>query len=231
MSTAPTLRLERSLLRGGVARLACADEVGRGSLCGPVSIGMVVVTAETNTAPAGVRDSKLLSERQRNELVPKNESWAAAWAVGHASNDEIDDIGIVGAMRLAGQRALVALAERGCAPDAVLLDGHHDYLSNPDQGLLFGGGGGLVEVPEVTTKIKADMTCAGVAAASILAKTTRDALMVDLARDHPEYGWADNKGYASPQHLEALGRLGASALHRRSWSLPGVSPTGAKVKP
>ena len=209
--------------------MACADEVGRGALSGPVSIGMVVVTLETNTAPTGVRDSKLLSEKQRNELVPKIQSWAAAWAVGHASNDEIDDLGIVPAMRLAGQRALLTLTDLGHAPDAVLLDGHHDYLSNPDQGTLFGGGDGVAEVPLVTTKIKADLDCAGVAAASILAKTTRDALMVELAQDLPAYGWAENKGYASPQHLDALKSLGACHLHRRSWSLPGVPASGTKV--
>jgi ribonuclease HII len=79
-------------------------------------------------------------------------------------------------------------------------------------------------VPPVVTAIKADMRCAAVAAASILAKTSRDALMVELAESHPGYGWHENKGYASPEHIEALRVLGPTAVHRRSWSLPGVSP-------
>jgi ribonuclease HII len=85
-------------------------------------------------------------------------------------------------------------------------------------------------VPPVVTAIKADMRCAAVAAASILAKTTRDALMVELAKSHPGYGWHENKGYASPEHIEALRLLGPSAAHRRSWSLPGVGPENYPVQ-
>ena len=84
-------------------------------------------------------------------------------------------------------------------------------------------------MPPVTTSIKADLRCAAVAAASILAKTSRDAIMVGLAEEHPAYGWHENKGYASPSHLAALGRLGATEHHRRSWSLPGVSPVADVV--
>ncbi|UDY22643.1 ribonuclease HII [Nocardioides sp. Kera G14] len=227
MTPSPTLRIERSLLRGGVARLAAADEVGRGALCGPVTIGMVVISASTRTAPQGVRDSKLLTPEARARLAPKVMRWAEAWAVGHATSAEIDEFGVIAALRLAGHRALVGL---GGAVDHVLLDGNHDYLTPPAQDSLFGtpetsplAVQGLVGVPPVSTRIKADMTCAAVAAASILAKTARDAIMTELHDDFPEYLWAENKGYSAPAHIDALARLGATVHHRRSWSLPGLS--------
>ena len=204
------------MLRAGLTALACADEAGRGALCGPVSLGVVVVTASTPAAPKGVRDSKLLSPAQRLELVPRIQAWAPH-AVGMASAYEIDEIGIMAALRLAGQRALAALP---LAPDHVLLDGNHDYISEPEQPALFGQLSPLCSVPTVTTMVKADLRCAGVAAASILAKTARDRLLVDLHDQHPEYGWADNKGYGAPDHLEALARLGPTPHHRVSWSLP-----------
>ena len=220
LSGRPSLRMERELLRGGVTHLACADEVGRGALSGPATVGMVVITAETKTAPQGVRDSKLLTPEARNRLAPKVRRWALSHSVGHASPDEIDEFGIIAALRLAGHRALAGLA---VVPDLVLLDGNHDYLSHPVQDALFGSPGDLsVAVPPVVTAIKADMRCAAVAAASILAKTSRDALMVELAKSHPGYGWHENKGYASPEHIEALRTLGPSTVHRRSWSLPGI---------
>lgn len=192
--------------------MACADEVGRGALGGPVSVGMVVVTLETRTAPRGVRDSKLLTPAAREALVPRVRRWAASYAVGHASAAEIDAHGIIAALRLAGRRALAGLT---VPPDLVLLDGNHDYLS----------GAADTEndvVPRVVTAVKGDMRCAGVAAASILAKTERDAMMAELAVSHPGYGWEANKGYAAPGHLAALGAVGPCVEHRRSWSLPGV---------
>lgn len=216
----PTLRLERSLLRDGVTHLACADEVGRGALCGPVTIGMVVITLETRSAPVGVKDSKLLSPALRELLAPKVRRWATSWSVGHASAEEIDTHGIIAALRMAGHRAMAGLS---VTPDLVLLDGNHDYLSRPDQELLFDTVPDLLpEVPRVVTAVKGDMRCAAVAAASILAKTERDAMMVQFAEQHPEYGWRENKGYSAPEHVDALRRLGPSPLHRTSWSLPGV---------
>ena len=220
----PTLRLERGLLRGRATRLACVDEVGRGALCGPVTIGMVVITAETRTAPSGVRDSKLLTPAAREALVPRVQRWATAYAVGHASAAEIDDHGIIVALRLAGHRALAGLA---VSPDLVLLDGNYDNLTVPDQMQLFDAVPGLLaSVPEVVTVTKGDMTCAGVAAASILAKTERDAIMVDLASSHPGYGWEENKGYSAPEHIRGLRTLGPTSVHRRSWRLPGVHGSG-----
>lgn len=226
MSVAPTLRYERTLLRDGVVHLACADEVGRGALSGPVSIGMVVISLSTRTAPQGVRDSKLLTPEMRERLAPKVRRWALSHAVGHASPLEIDAYGIIAAMRLAGHRALAALSVR---PDLILLDGNHDYLSPPAQGELFSeverpevAPVSEIELPPVTTMIKADMKCAGVASASILAKTTRDALMTQLHDEYPAYLWAENKGYSAPAHIAALAEHGPSVHHRRSWSLPGV---------
>jgi ribonuclease HII len=214
--------MERSLLRDGVTHLACADEVGRGALSGPATVGMVVITAETKTAPQGVRDSKLLTPEARARLAPKVRRWAISHSVGHSSPDEIDEFGIIAALRIAGHRALAGLT---VDPDLILLDGNHDYLSHPEQAPLFGTPAGLrAFVPPVVTAIKADMRCAAVAAASILAKTSRDALMVELAASHPGYGWHENKGYASPEHIEALRVLGPCAAHRRSWSLPGIGP-------
>lgn len=213
---APTLRIEREMLRSGIASLACVDEVGRGALCGPVTVGVVVITARTKPAPTGVRDSKLLSAQQRSALAPRIRRWADH-AVGHASNVEIDDIGIIAALRLAGHRALAALA---APPDLVLLDGSHDYLTQPVQPALFDDADDRLSLPPVVTRVKADLQCAGVAAASILAKTERDALMLELDRELPAYGLAANKGYAAAEHLDALRRLGPSAHHRISWRLP-----------
>lgn len=220
-TTAPTLRLERQILRAGALTLACCDEVGRGALSGPVTVGAVLVSERTRSAPVGVRDSKLLAPARRTALAPQIRGWADAWGVGHASPDEIDALGIIPALRLAGRRAIEAL---GTTPAHVLLDGNHDYLSTPAQVSLFDedAAADAATAWPVTTRIKADMTCAAVAAASILAKTTRDGMMLDLAQEHPEYGWHENKGYASPDHVEALRRLGPTVHHRRSWRLPGV---------
>lgn len=225
----PHLRLEKELLRGGVVRLAAMDEVGRGALAGPVSIGVVVVTERIGRVPQGLRDSKLLSPPARDRLAPTVRRWAGEWAVGHASPEEIDRHGIIVALRLAGRRALAGLSG---PVDAVLLDGKHDYLSDPPPALFdeavpapeIGADPwlGLPPVPQrVHMRIKADLTCAAVAGASVLAKTTRDAMLVDLAAAHPEYQFEVNKGYGTADHLAALRRLGPSVVHRRSWRLPG----------
>jgi ribonuclease HII len=213
VSSAPTLRQERALLRERDARLiAGVDEVGRGALGGPVSVGIVLVDAATATAPKGVRDSKLLTPEARQRLRPKLQRWGLAHAVGHASAAEIDEIGILAALRLAGTRALATLPEQ---PDLMLLDGSYDWFSAR---LLWDD-----PVPPVVTRIKADIACASVAAASVLAKTERDGLMVDLAEEHPPYLWQQNKGYASPEHLDALRIHGPCSQHRRSWRLPGAA--------
>src|SRR5450755_4616226 len=124
----PTLREERRLLREGHLLVAGMDEVGRGALAGPVSVGVVVIDARVRAAPAGVRDSKLLTPSAREALVPKLRRWAVAYAVGHAEPAEIDQYGIIAALRLAGRRALASLPQ---LPGCVLLDGSHDWLSPP----------------------------------------------------------------------------------------------------
>ncbi|MHA3947314.1 ribonuclease HII [Cellulomonas bogoriensis] len=215
------LRLERSLLRGGADVVVGMDEVGRGALAGPVSVGAVAVDLRTRACPPGVRDSKLLTPAARERLLPSLGRWGVARAVGHAAPEEIDAIGIVAALRLAGRRALDGL---GVAVDVVLLDGSHDWLSRPAQPDLLeavAGGDDDAPAPAVRTQVRADRTCASVAAASVLAKCERDALMVRLAAEHPGYGWEGNKGYAAPEHVRALGVLGPCAQHRRSWRLPG----------
>ncbi len=219
MPPAPvSLRVERQLLAGGAILVCGVDEVGRGALGGPVSVGMVVVGATVRRSLPGVRDSKLLTPRARTELVPRIRRWAVAYAVGHASAAEIDDVGIIAALRRAGMRALAALPVE---PDAVLLDGKHDWLTPPRQDTLFDDHDDSL-VPPVTMRIKADLTCASVAAASVLAKVERDAIMAELGLRHPRYGWEGNKGYASPDHLAALAHHGPCEEHRRSWRLPGV---------
>lgn len=226
---APTLRTERELLRAlpHGSLLAGVDEVGRGALAGPVSVGIVVVDAATRTAPAGVRDSKLLTAAARRDLEPRLRRWAVARAVGHASPHEIDAIGIVAALRLAATRALDTVAADGVVPDLLLLDGSHDWFTDPSREGLFAELGDGPAPPPVVTRVKADMRCASVAAASVLAKVERDALVADLARTDAAlapYGLDVNKGYASPTHLAALRAHGPSAHHRRSWRLPERDP-------
>jgi ribonuclease HII len=220
----PSLRVERALQRDGHRVLAGMDEVGRGALAGPVSVGVVVIDETCRSAPQGVKDSKLLTPAHRERMVRPIRRWALAYAVGHASPAEIDEIGIMGGLRVAGTRALTAIAEQGVVPDLVILDGNHDWLTPPDElGLLaFADERTAPSVPPVTTMVKADLKCSSVAAASVLAKVERDTMMVALDPDHPAYGWAVNKGYAAPEHLLALGVHGPCVQHRRSWRLPGV---------
>jgi len=218
----PTLRHERALLGNGARLVAGMDEVGRGALAGPVSVGVVVVDAATRTAPQGLTDSKLLTAAARESLVPQVRRWGVAWAVGHAGPAEIDAHGIVAALRLAGRRAL-AQVRRTCGEiDAVLLDGSHDWLSRPDVDLFEAtelDGEPNERDPAVRTLVKADLQCSSVAAASVLAKVERDGLLIRLARQYPVYSWDQNKGYAAPAHLDALRRLGPTPQHRRSWNL------------
>ena len=221
-TAAPTLRVERALLRAHGGLLAAIDEVGRGALAGPVSVGVVVVSAHTTSAPDGVRDSKLLAVQRRVELAPLIVRWCVASHVGHATNSEIDEIGIIAALRLAGRRALVALADADILPSVVLLDGSHDWLTPPRPSLFDDFTDDWLP-PPVVMKVKADMTCSAVAAASVLAKVERDAQMVQHSKDYPVYGWDGNKGYAAPGHLAALRDAGPTPLHRISWNLPGVS--------
>jgi len=205
------------------------DEVGRGALAGPVSVGVVVIDEVCRSAPVGVKDSKLLTPQMRERIVPKIRQWASAYSVGHSSPGEIDQYGIMVALRLAGTRALAGLP---VMPDLVILDGNHDWLTDPERvgllGLIESGVGVLPCVP-VRTMVKADLHCSSVAAASVLAKVERDAMMVALAAEVPGYAWELNKGYSAPEHFAALLSRGVSVHHRRSWRLPGVAAMAGAV--
>ena len=226
----PRLRLDRRVeveLLASHALVGGMDEVGRGALAGPVSVGLAIVGAATPDAfPRGLADSKQLSPARREALVEPCRAWLVDSAVAHAQPAEIDALGIVGALRLAGARALARVGERGHAPGIVILDGSADWLSRPDEDLLTALGPAPAgpdaprEIPPVRTQVGADARCAVVAAASVLAKVERDALMRGL--EDPGYDWASNKGYATASHVAGLGRLGAGDQHRRSWRLPGL---------
>ena len=236
---APTLDTEAELARDGARFVAGMDEVGRGALAGPVSVGLVVLDVPAllgpspddaarapglrAASPAGarpweaVRDSKALTASRREALAPGIGEWAVATAVGHAQPAEIDELGITAALRLAGLRALEAVRRAGTCVDALILDGSHNWL---DAAPVLGQEEVPVELPPVVrTLVKADAACVSVAAASILAKVERDALMTRLAAAHPQYDWASNKGYGSASHRAALLEHGVSAQHRLSWNL------------
>lgn len=205
---APTLEVEAALHAEGARVVIGCDEVGRGAIAGPVAVGVAAITAAAGPVPDGLRDSKLLSEARRERIEPVARAWVSACAVGMATADEIDRIGIIPALGLAGTRALKALAVEGVGLDeaVVLLDGHHDWLT-PALGTA-----GIVRA-----RVKADRDCGSVAAASVIAKVARDRLMIEAHEDEPGYGWASNKGYASSTHLDAVRELGASRLHRVTW--------------
>jgi ribonuclease HII len=149
-----------------------------------------------------VRDSKQLSRAEREQADVRIRAWAVAFAVGHASHEECDELGMTAALRLAGRRALADLATQGYEPDRIILDGNHDYLALGDR---------------VTTVVKGDTFILSVAAASCVAKVTRDALMRREAEHFPPYDFDSNVGYPSPRHQTALRGYGPSTIHRRSW--------------
>jgi ribonuclease HII len=204
----PTLRVERSMHREGVRFVIGCDEVGRGAIAGPVAVGFSVVGVGVKAHPAGLRDSKMLSEKRREELSPLAHKWSLFAAVGLASALEVDAIGIISALGLAGSRALQQLRDAGAPVDesVVLLDGSHDWLTPHAPG-----------APRVRTLIKADRDCASVAAASVIAKVHRDRIMIEADDTIPGYGWKGNKGYASAGHYAAIDELGPSELHRQTW--------------
>ncbi len=197
--TYPTLRTERRCWEAGDEIVCGIDEVGRGSWAGPVTVA-AVVPAEQHLA--GVRDSKMLLPAERDRAAVRVRGWARAIGIGHASHEECDQLGMTAALRAAGNRALAQLAEQGFAPDRIILDGKHDY---------FGLG------PKVKTIVKGDVSVLSVAAASVVAKVTRDALMAEEAEHFPAYGFESNRGYPAPVHRCALAAYGPSSIHRRSW--------------
>jgi len=214
-SDAPTLDLERELISAGAKYVAGVDEVGRGALAGPVSVGVAIVGAETPQVPPGLRDSKQISRVAREKLIAPVSAWVLEYAIGHVAASEIDQIGIVPALRLAWVRAHRQLSIK---PDHVILDGKHNWILEPESDLFTTPISDIV-VP-VTMKVKADAACASVSAASVLAKVARDDLMREAALIYPDFGWEGNVGYGSSDHMAAIARLGPTDLHRKSWNLP-----------
>ena len=279
VSVIPTLDLERAIAEQGYDVIVGFDEVGRGSLAGPVMVGAAAIWArdlygaagasqggsqESSPleVPKGVADSKMLTEHRREAIFDELRDWCAAYAVGQASNAEIDEWGITYALGVAALRALSQVERelglrlggestikkasgesageivegrpggsvgesigncggsvRALPKVAGILDGPSDYITKalntfdaPD-----------VPIPaDITTKVKGDQHCATVATAAVIAKVTRDRLMVDLAQSNPRYAayeWAHNKGYGSAAHRAAIAEHGPTPLHRVSWHL------------
>lgn len=193
----PSLARERALWDEGYEVVVGVDEVGRGSWAGPISVGAAVLPRDRRVYR--VRDSKMLTEEERERLFPRLTAWCAAWAVGHASQQECDDLGMSAAQKLAARRAIDAL---GVTPDALLIDGLWDFV----------GG-----IPKVTRIVKGDAKCLTIATASILAKVTRDRMMRAEAQHFPAYDFDLNKGYPCPRHKAALAAWGPTSIHRRAW--------------
>jgi ribonuclease HII len=196
----PGRKYEQELWAAGADVVVGLDEVGRGAWAGPLVIGAAVIPQDKRIQ--GVRDSKLLSEPERERLYAKVAPWCRAWAIGSVSQVECDTIGMSAAQKLAARRALDGIANRLGAPvDAVLLDGSWDFVGTGN----------------VQRLIKGDATCLSIAAASVLAKVTRDRVMRAEAEHYPQFCFDDNKGYPCPRHKAALAGWGPSSIHRRSW--------------
>src|ERR1035437_1068564 len=170
-----SLGYESALWDAGARVVIGIDEVGRGARAGPVSVGLVAIS-RCATWPDGLADSKQLTARAREALISPLSAFGVGRTVGHASAAEIDEVGIIAALRLAGVRGLAALATEGIVPDAVLLDGTHDWLTAPPID-LFSVATGDLETTPVTMVVKGDGLCASIAAASVIAKVERDAIM------------------------------------------------------
>ena len=196
---------QRQLAGGRIA--VGLDEVGRGPVAGPLAIGAVVLPDEPRIE--GVNDSKQLSPERREEIAAVVRSVAVAWDIEYIQPADIDEHGMTWALHTAFSRAIAAidakLAQRGEELGAVLLDGNAQHLD-----------------PREVNIVKGDGKCASIAAASIIAKVDRDALMVRYAQKYPEYGFDSNKGYASADHIEAIKQHGLSPIHRatfcRAWT-------------
>ncbi len=188
----------------GIVEAGC-DEAGRGCLCGPVSCAAVILPPDFSLEE--LNDSKQLSPRQRDELRLIIEKEALAWAVVMVSAEEIDRINILNASIIGMQRALDRLSIR---PEHILVDGNRfkSYVAP----------GEIMATPH-TTVVKGDAKFMSIAAASILAKTHRDELMLKLAEEFPGYGWEKNMGYPTPAHRKGIAELGITPHHRLSFRL------------
>jgi ribonuclease HII len=204
----PGLAVERELWAAGHDVIVGVDEVGRGSWAGPLSVGAAVVPKDRRVYK--IRDSKALTEAEREAMFDRVADWCVAWSVGHVSHTECDELGMSAAQKLAARRAIDGL---GLEPDQVLIDGNWDFV----------GGGRTRRI------VKGDATCLSIAAASILAKVTRDRMMRAAAVDFPGFDFDANKGYPCPRHKLALAGYGPTSIHRRSWAfMDGLAWTGVE---
>ena len=190
----PGLKVEQELWTSDSTIVVGVDEVGRGAWAGPITVGAAVVPRDKRVYK--VRDSKMLTEEEREALFDRIADWCDAWSVGHADFDECDELGMSDAQRLAARRAISGL---GVEADHVIVDGNWDFV------------GGARRI------VRGDRTSLSIAAASILAKVTRDRMMRELADQYPGYNFEGNKGYPCPTHKAALQAWGPSSIHRRSW--------------
>jgi ribonuclease HII len=195
---APTRSVEKQLWADGHDVVVGVDEVGRGAWAGPLAVGAAVLPPDRRVYK--VRDSKLLTEEERERLFDRLTEWCVAWNVGLASQVECDELGMAEAQRLAARRALAGLAVQ---PDAAVVDGKWNFVGNT--------------VPHVHRMVKADAFCLSVSAASILAKVVRDRWMRGVAENYPVYAFESNKGYPCWTHKAALAAWGPSTIHRRTW--------------
>lgn len=196
MSAVNMWEIENGFYSDTVKLICGVDEAGRGPLAGPVCAAAVILPRDLEIP--GLTDSKKLTDKKRRELMPIIKEQAIAWGIGLATEQEIDEINILQATFLAMERALAQLRVR---PDLALIDGNREK----DFGL------------PVKTVVKGDSLSANIAAASVLAKVTRDDIMVALAEEYPQYGFEIHKGYGTKAHYEALRQYDACAIHRRSF--------------
>ncbi len=198
----PDLSIEKRLWDAGWTHITGIDEAGRGALAGPVCAAAVILPnlPEHTRILAGVRDSKQMTRLQRERFEPLIKEIAITWGVGFASAIEIDEIGILPATRLAAKRAVDALSP---IPDYLITD----YLKLPD-----------IDIPQEHF-VKGDMRSLTIAAASVLAKTARDAQMRLLDEQFPGYALSRHKGYGTKAHRAAIQKLGKSPIHRQSFNL------------
>jgi len=193
----------------GFKSVAGLDEVGRGPLAGPVVAAAVILPR--GFVHAEIKDSKLLSPKQRDRLAPMIQQQAVSWGLGVVEVGEIDRINILQASLLAMVKALGALK---APPDCLLIDGTQAIPAKLFQGSRWS----MMASVYQQTIVKGDQLCLSIAAASIVAKVARDEMMVGFDRQFPEYGFAGHKGYGSAMHLEALRRHGPSPIHRKSFA-------------
>lgn len=219
----PNASRERALRESGANTIIGIDEVGKGSWAGPLVIGIamlsddVIFSDEPALALGGVRDSKQLIEAKREAMFDEVAAKCFRWSTGLATAIECDELGMVAAQRLATTRGFAALGlsisanADAAVVDAAVVDGRWDFVSP--------------HARKVLLEVKADVNCVSVAAASVLAKVTRDRMMREFANDYPQWHFDTNKGYPCPKHRAALQGYGPSAIHRTSWAfMPNYVP-------